>query len=184
MSESKYKRAIFAGGCFWCMVPPFENEPGVVAVISGYTGGTKPNPTYEEVCTCQTGHYEAVKVIYDPEVVSYRRLLDIFWRQIDPTDPGGQFYDRGSQYRTAIFYQNEEERQLAEASKRELEEKKIFPKPIVTQILPAAPFYPAEDEHQDFHKKHPYRYKLYREASGRDRFLAEHWSRSKDEEGM
>lgn len=184
MGENRYKRAIFAGGCFWCMVPPFENEPGVVEVISGYTGGTKPNPTYEEVCSGQTGHYEAVKIIYDPQVVSYQRLLEIFWRQIDPTDPGGQFYDRGSQYRTAIFYHDEEERRLAEASKRELEEKNIFKKPIVTQILPASPFYPAEDEHQDFHRKNPYRYKMYRAASGRDRFLEKHWSPTKDEEGL
>ncbi len=173
---SKYKRATFAGGCFWCMVGPFENEPGVIDVISGYTGGFKPNPTYEEVCSDETGHYEAVNIIYDPEKISYDRLLDIFWRQIDPTDPGGQFQDRGSSYRTAIFYHDEEQRQKAEASKQALEKSGRFDKPIVTQILPASTFYPAEDYHQDFHKKNPYRYQLYRQASGRDQFLKRYWS--------
>lgn len=173
---SKYKRATFAGGCFWCMVGPFENEPGVIDVISGYTGGFKPNPTYEEVCSDETGHYEAVNIIYDPEKISYDRLLDIFWRQIDPTDPGGQFQDRGSSYRTAIFYHDEEQRQKAEASKQALEKSGRFDKPIVTQILPASTFYPAEDYHQDFHKKNSYRYQLYRQASGRDQFLKRYWS--------
>jgi methionine-S-sulfoxide reductase len=158
------------------MVGPFANEPGVIEVISGYTGGSKPNPTYEEVCAGDTGHYEAVNIIYDPEQISYDKLLDIFWRQIDPTDPDGQFNDRGSSYRTAIFYHDEEQRQKAEASKQALASSGRFDKPIVTSILPASEFYPAEDYHQDYYKKHPYRYKLFRMASGRDRFIETYWS--------
>ena len=143
------KRAIFAGGCFWCMEPPFENEKGVIDVSAGYTGGTTENPTYKEIGTGTTGHYEAVEVIYDPEKVSYEQLLKVFWRQIDPTDEGGQFGDRGTQYFTAIFYLDEEQRKLAESSKRELDTSGIFDKPVITAILPARPYYRAEKYHQD-----------------------------------
>ncbi len=175
MAEDRYERATFAGGCFWCMEKPFEHLKGVKEVISGYTGGDKKNPTYEEVSSGNTGHREAVQVIYDPKEVSYQELLEVFWRQIDPTDPGGQFVDRGSQYTTAIFYHNPEQKKLAEESKRILEESGIFKRPIVTEILPATEFYPAEEYHQDYYKKNPYRYRIYRFGSGRDRFLESVW---------
>jgi peptide methionine sulfoxide reductase msrA/msrB len=182
-TDKQYELATFAGGCFWCMVSPFEEQPGIIKVVSGYTGGHKENPTYEEVCTQTTGHYEAVQITFDPNVFPYKKLLDIYWRQIDPTDVGGQFHDRGESYRTAIFYHNEEQRRLAEQSKRELEESGRFSKPIVTQILPASTFYPAEEYHQDYHKKNPLRYKLYRIGSGRDAFLKKHWfDKERDEE--
>ncbi|RXT06593.1 peptide-methionine (R)-S-oxide reductase [Ammoniphilus sp. CFH 90114] len=175
--------ATFAGGCFWCMVSPFEEQPGIIEVVSGYTGGSKENPTYKEVCSETTGHYEAVQITFNPGVFPYKQLLDVFWRQIDPTDEGGQFHDRGGSYRTAIFYHNEEQRQLAEQSKQELQESGRFSKPIATAILPAAPFYPAEEYHQDYHKKNPFRYKLYRQGSGRDNFIKEHWkNHQRDEE--
>lgn len=178
--ESRTKLATFAGGCFWCMVPPFEDLPGVRRVTCGYTGGYKPNPTYEEVCSGTTGHVEAVEIEYDPAVIGYDKLLDVFWRQIDPTDPGGQFYDRGDSYRTAIFVHDEEQRRLAEASKAALEASVRFDKPIVTEIRPAGPFYPAEEYHQNYHRKQPYRYKQYRAASGRDDFIRRHWALRKD----
>jgi peptide methionine sulfoxide reductase msrA/msrB len=169
------ERATFAGGCFWCMEPPFEKLHGVKEVIAGYTGGEKKNPTYEEVSSGTTGHLESVEVVFDPSVISYDRLLDVFWRQIDPTDAGGQFVDRGGQYRSAIFYHSEEQQRLAELSKKELAASGIFQKPIVTQIRPASIFYPAEDYHQDYYKKNPIRYKFYRFTSGRDRFLKNTW---------
>ncbi|MEW9668740.1 peptide-methionine (R)-S-oxide reductase MsrB [Ammoniphilus sp. 3BR4] len=176
MKEStSYELATFAGGCFWCMVSPFEEQPGIIQVISGYTGGFKENPTYKEVCSDTTGHYEAVQITFDPQIFPYRQLLEIFWRQIDPTDAGGQFHDRGESYRTAIFCHTEEQKQLAEKSKRELQESGRFAKEVVTPILPAAPFYPAEDYHQGYHNKNPFRYKLYRQGSGRDTFLKRHW---------
>jgi peptide methionine sulfoxide reductase msrA/msrB len=179
-----YELATFAGGCFWCMVSPFEEQPGIIKVVSGYTGGHKENPTYEEVCSHTTGHYEAVQITFDPNVFPYEKLLDIYWQQIDPTDAGGQFHDRGESYRTAIFYHNERQRQLAEKSKRELEESGRFSKPIVTEILPASTFYPAEEYHQDYHKKNPVRYKLYRIGSGRDAFIKKHWSDPKRDEEL
>ncbi|MHB9093492.1 MAG: peptide-methionine (S)-S-oxide reductase MsrA [Eubacteriales bacterium] len=148
-----YRLATFAGGCFWCMVAPFEKTPGVIKVVSGYTGGTTENPTYEAVCSGKTGHYEAVQVTYDPAAISYEEVLNIFWRQVDPTDPGGQFHDRGTSYRTAIFYHDEDQRQRAEASKKALAESGRFAGPVVTEILPAAVFYPAEEYHQDYHQK-------------------------------
>lgn len=169
------EKATFAGGCFWCMESAFRKVPGVVSVISGYTGGHKEHPTYEEVCTGETGHFEAVEVLFDPESVSYEKLLEVFWRNIDPTDPGGQFADRGPQYRTAIFYHTEAQRLKAEASKKALEESGRFTKPIVTEILPASTFYPAEEYHQDYARKCPLRYELYRKLSGRDAFLEKHW---------
>ncbi len=167
--------ATFAGGCFWCTESDFEKVPGVEAVVSGYTGGSLPNPTYEAVCRGNTGHYEAVQVHYDPERVSYSELLDIFWRTIDPTDDGGQFVDRGPQYRPAVFYASEEEKQLAEASKRALEASGRFSSPLATVIRPLAVFYPAEEYHQDYYRKAPQHYQAYRRNSGRDQFLHRLW---------
>ncbi|GJM77941.1 hypothetical protein HMSSN139_04370 [Paenibacillus sp. HMSSN-139] len=164
-SNSNVKLATFAGGCFWCMVSPFEELPGIHGIISGYTGGHTVNPTYEQVCAGHTGHYEAVQITYDPAVFPYRKLLELYWQQIDPTDEGGQFHDRGESYRTAIFYHDEQQRLEAEASKQELAQSGRFDKPIVTPILPAAPFYPAEEYHQQYHKKNPGHYKLYRKGS-------------------
>ncbi len=167
--------ATFAGGCFWCMESPFEKTEGVVEVISGYTGGTTENPTYEEVSSGSTGHYEAVRIIFDPEKVSYSQLLEIFWRQIDPTDGGGQFVDRGKQYGSAIFFHTQEQKKEAIESKDLLIKTGRFDKPIVTEIVQAGEFYPAEDYHQDYYKKNPVRYRIYRFGSGRDRFLERFW---------
>ncbi|HZH58535.1 MAG TPA: peptide-methionine (R)-S-oxide reductase MsrB [Metabacillus sp.] len=174
-NNHKLELATFAGGCFWCMVQPFDELPGIESVISGYTGGEKENPTYEEVCSNTTGHLEAVQITFNPNIFPYEKLLELFWQQIDPTDEGGQFYDRGESYRTAIFYHSEEQRRLAEQSKENLEKSKRFSKPIVTIIREAKPFYPAEDYHQDFYKKSTGRYKQYRTGSGRDRFIEQHW---------
>ena len=173
--QGELGKATFAGGCFWCVEADFEKAEGVKEVISGYTGGDKADPGYEEVSAGNTGHLEAVQVIYDPQKVSYETLLDMFWRHVDPTDPGGQFVDRGSQYRTAIFYHNEEQKRVAEKSKAELERSGPFSKPIVTEILPLTEFYRAEDYHQDYYENHALRYKLYRWKSGRDQFLKEAW---------
>lgn len=172
------EQAIFAGGCFWCMVHPFDSYPGVERVISGYTGGKTENPTYEEVCSHTTGHREAVEITFDPTVISYRELLDIFWHQIDPTDPGGQFYDRGSSYQTAIYFTSDAQRRLAEETREEISHSGRFQKPVVTEILPAAPFYPAEEYHQAFYRTNPNHYQRYRQGSGRDRFILEHWEPS------
>lgn len=169
------QKATFAGGCFWCMEGPFETEKGVVEVLSGYTGGEKENPTYEEVCAEVTGHLESIQVTYDPAVVGFERLLDIFWRQIDPTDPGGQFGDRGTQYQTAVFYHNEAQKNIALKSKSEMNRSGLYDKPVVTEILPFTKFYPAEDYHQDYYKKSAAKYKLYRNASGRDQYLEKVW---------
>ncbi len=171
-------KATFAGGCFWCVESDFEKVDGVVAAISGYTGGHTENPTYKEVTTGRTGHAEAVQVIYDPDRITYRELLDVFWRQIDPTDAGGQFVDRGSSYRSAIFYHDAEQKRLAEESKKELEASGRFNEPIVTEIVKLDRFYAAEDYHQDFYKKSSTRYKLYRYGSGRDQFLEKAWEDS------
>jgi peptide methionine sulfoxide reductase msrA/msrB len=171
--------AFFAGGCFWCTESDFEKENGVIEVISGYTGGHVKNPTYHQVSAGGTGHLESVKVIYDPSKVSYEQLLDYFWRHVDPTDPGGQFVDRGSQYRSAIFYANETEKRLAEKSKQRLAASGHFNKPIVTEILPLGVFYPAEDYHQDYYKKNPFNYHRYRNGSGRDQFLKKNWGHIK-----
>jgi peptide methionine sulfoxide reductase msrA/msrB len=168
------QRALFAGGCFWCVAPPFTQIDGVLSVQSGYAGGTTDQPTYENYTA--GGHIEVVEVVYDPRRVGYERLLDTFWRQIDPTDAGGQFVDRGHAYSTAIFYFSEEQRALAEASKQRLVASNIFPKPIVTPILPAPRFYPAEEYHQDYDKKNPFHYKRYRAGSGRDQFLQKTWN--------
>jgi peptide methionine sulfoxide reductase msrA/msrB len=176
---SRLKVATFAGGCFWCTESDFEKVPGVVKVLSGYSGGHKENPTYEEVSSGSTGHVEAVQVYYDPSKVTYAELLDYFWRHIDPTDSGGQFVDRGSQYRSVIFYHDEEQRRLAEKSKEDLSQSGKFDKPIVTEILEFTKFYPAEEYHQDYYKKNPIRYKYYRFASGRDQFLKKVWGDDK-----
>ena len=167
--------AYFAGGCFWCMEPPYDNLPGVTATISGYTGGRVANPTYQQVSSGSTGHAEAVAVVYDPKKVTYEKLLDVFWHNVDPTVRDQQFCDHGNQYRTAIFFANEEQRKAAEASKAALDKSKPFKEPIVTQIVMAGPFYPAEDYHQDFYTKNPVRYNLYRSGCGRDARLKQLW---------
>lgn len=171
----QYEVATFAGGCFWCMVKPFDEQPGIIKVVSGYTGGHKENPTYKEVCSETTGHYEAVQITFDPEVFPYEKLLELYWPQIDPTDAGGQFADRGDSYRTAIFCHNEHQKALAEESKQQLEASGRFSEPIATQILPAKPFYEAEEYHQGYYKKNKFRYAMYRRGSGRDRFIKENW---------
>jgi peptide methionine sulfoxide reductase msrA/msrB len=169
------KTAVFAGGCFWCTESDFEKVDGVIEAISGYTGGTVVEPAYKDVARGGTGHVEAVKVIYDPEKINYKGLLDVFWRHVDPTDAGGQFVDRGSQYRSVIFFKNEDERHLAQMTKEKLDESGQFEKPIVTEILPLGKFYEAEEYHQDYYKKNPIRYKWYRSGSGRDKFLKTVW---------
>jgi peptide methionine sulfoxide reductase msrA/msrB len=178
MSYADYETATFAGGCFWCVESDFEKVDGVVAVVSGYTGGSTKNPTYQEVSSGGSGHLEAVQVIFDPKKITFDELLDIFWRHVDPTDPGGQFVDRGPQYRTAIFYHNELQRQAAEASKESLTASGKFSKPIATEIIAFTEFFKAEDYHQDYYRKNPIRYKIYRMGSGRDRFLETTWSKA------
>lgn len=173
--EIQHELATFAGGCFWCMVKPFEEWPGIHKVVSGYTGGHTVNPTYEEVCSETTGHCEAVQISFDPVLFPYEKLLDVYWRQIDPTDAGGQFYDRGSSYRTAIFYHSEAQHQAAKVSKQALQSSGRFERPIVTEIVPAGPFYEAEAYHQGYHRKNSLHYRQYRQASGRDGFIHEHW---------
>jgi peptide methionine sulfoxide reductase msrA/msrB len=172
----KTAEAVFAGGCFWCTESDFEKVDGVLDAVSGYTGGKVTNPTYEQVSAGGTGHIEAVKVIYDPSRITYEQLLQVFWRHVNPTDAGGQFVDRGAHYRSAIFYANEEERLLADKSKKKLEASGHFDQPIVTDVLPLGTFYPAEDYHQDYYKKNPLRYSYYRSGSGRDQFLEKAWA--------
>ena len=167
--------ATFAGGCFWCIESDFEKYDGVIEAVSGYTGGHKGDPSYEDVASGLSGHFEAVQVRFDPTVISYARLLDIFWKHVDPTDTGGQFVDRGSQYRTAIFFHNEEQKALAEASLQALSRSGRFNKPIATKIVPMGKFYTAETGHQKYYKKNPLRYKFYRVNSGRDQFLSKVW---------
>lgn len=174
------RKAVFAGGCFWCMVKPFHNNNGVIRVLSGYTGGHTENPTYEEVCTDATGHMEAVEVTYYNDKTSYRELVNIFFKNIDPTDEGGQFNDRGYHYKTAIFYSNEEEKNIAEDVKLELQNTGKFSKPIVTKILPAKEFYKAEDYHQDYYKKNKLHYNMYFVGSGRATFIEKNWSQDKE----
>jgi peptide-methionine (S)-S-oxide reductase len=167
-------RATFAGGCFWCLEPPFDQLEGVISTEVGYTGGHTEDPSYEEVSAGDTGHAEAIRITYDPERVGYRRLLEVFWRNIDPTQADGQFCDVGSQYRTAVFYHDEEQKRLAEASRQELLAEGKVPE-VHTEIEPAGPFYPAEDYHQDYYRKNPLRYKFYRWNCGRDQRLEELW---------
>ena len=173
--NKKLKKATFAGGCFWCMQQPFETLEGVKEVTAGYTGGDTDNPSYEEVCSGTTGHYEAVQITYDPAVTSYGELLDVFWKQIDPTDPGGQFADRGFQYKTAVFYHDREQKEIAQKSKSDLGKSGRFSRPIATQILPFKSFYPAEDYHQGYYKTQPERYKYYKKGSGREDFIKQAW---------
>ena len=168
-------KATFAGGCFWCMEAPFDKLEGVRSVTVGYTGGQTKNPTYEQVSGGGTGHAESVQIEYDPAKVSYAKLLDIFWRNVDPLTRDAQFCDHGTQYRSAIFFHDEEQKRLAEASKKALAESKRFPSPIVTEIVPALEFYAAEEYHQQYYKKNPVRYKFYRTTCGRDRRLAQLW---------
>jgi peptide-methionine (S)-S-oxide reductase len=172
-------KATFAGGCFWCMEPPFEALDGVVTVTVGYTGGTKENPTYEEVSSGTTGHAESVQILYDPARIPYEKLLDVFWHNVDPTDAGGQFCDRGTQYRPAVFFHGDEQKRLAEASRAALEKSKPFPGPIVVAIVPASTFWPAEEYHQRYHSKNPIRYKFYRRGCGRDARLEQLWGAPK-----
>jgi peptide methionine sulfoxide reductase msrA/msrB len=183
MSDKPQKTttAVFAGGCFWCTESDFEKVKGVIEAISGYTGGHVANPTYKQVSKGGTGHVEAVKVVYELAKITYEKLLEVFWRHVDPTDGDGQFVDRGSQYRSVIFYANEEEKRLAEASKKTLAASGRFSKPIMTDILPLSTFYPAEDYHQDYYKKNSIRYRWYRHGSGRDQFLKKVWGDMKSE---
>jgi peptide-methionine (S)-S-oxide reductase len=178
-SEKSTALATFAGGCFWCMEPPFDKLDGVISTTSGYIGGHVPNPGYKQVSAGGTGHAEALQITYDPAKVGYQQLLEIFWRNIDPLDAGGQFCDRGDQYRSAVFYHDAEQQRLAERSKQELrngETFKRYGKPIVTEVSAATEFYPAEEYHQDYYKKNPLRYKFYRHGCGRDKVLESYWS--------
>lgn len=170
-------KAYFAGGCFWCTEADLEKVEGVIEVISGYSGGQEINPTYKDVASGKTGHTETIEIVYDPNKVSYKELLYVFWRKHDPTDANGQFVDRGKQYRPAIFYLDEEQRKIAELSKKELDTSGKFNKPIITEIVSFTTFYAAEAYHQDYYKKNPIRYKLYRSGSGRNRFLEETWGK-------
>ncbi len=171
----KLMKATFAGGCFWCMQPPFQQIEGVVDVVAGYAGGIKENPSYEEVSAGTTGHLEAVQVTYDPEKISFGKLLDVFWTQIDPTDPEGQFADKGSQYKTAIFYHDDEQKRIAEISKKNLEDSGKFKKPVATAIKPYTNFYPAEEYHQNYARKKPREYLQYKTYSGRKSFIEKVW---------
>lgn len=175
--SDKRETAIFAGGCFWCMVKPFDTQPGIKSVVSGYTGGHVANPTYEQVCSHTTGHTEAVKITFDPEIMPYEKLVQIYWQQTDPTDAMGQFQDRGDNYRPVIFVKDEHQRQVAEKSRQALIDSGKFDEPIVTKIEDAKPFYEAEEAHQDFYRKDPLRYAM-QEAGGREKFVNEHWHES------
>ncbi len=173
--DGKAEVATFAGGCFWCMEPAFDTLAGVILTTVGYTGGEERNPAYEEVAFGRTGHAEAIQVVFDPSMISYSELLDVFWRNIDPTQVDGQFADRGRQYRTAIFYHSEEQKRLAEASKEALKSSGRFDREIITEIVPANDFYKAEEYHQDYYKKNPVRYEVYKYGLGRDQFMEKLW---------
>ncbi|MCP0887819.1 peptide-methionine (S)-S-oxide reductase MsrA [Ligilactobacillus sp. WILCCON 0076] len=174
--SNREETAVFAGGCFWCMVQPFDEKPGIISVRSGYTGGHVPNPTYEQVCSHTTGHTEAVKIVFNPAVISYAELVQIYWHQTDPTDAMGQFQDRGDNYRPVIFVNGPEQRKIAEESKRKLEKSGEFNQPIVTSIEDIAPFYEAEEYHQEFYKKDSARYEM-EENQGRNQFKKKHWEK-------
>ncbi len=178
--NEKFERAVFAGGCFWCMQPPFDYLDGVITTTAGYTGGAEKNPTYKEVSYGKTGHTEAVEVIYDPDIVTYDKLLAIYWMNIDPTSAGGQFVDRGKQYRPGIFYLNDLQKKAASASKDKLQKSGRFEEPIVVEITQAAEFWDAEEYHQMYYKKNPIRYKTYRMGSGRDQFIDKYWRQAKN----
>lgn len=174
-NDAPTAKATFAGGCFWCMEPPFDELPGVISTTSGYTGGHKKNPTYEEVSSGGTGHAEAVEVVYDPTKITYAQLLDVFWKNIDPLTPNRQFCDVGTQYRSAIYYHDEEQKRLAEASRQALERSGRFQQPIVTEIEAASTFYPAEGYHQDYYQRNPIRFRYYKYTCGRAQRLEELW---------
>lgn len=178
------EQATFAGGCFWCMVEPFDERPGIESVISGYTGGNVANPTYEQVCSNTTGHVEAVQITFNPTIISYQELVKLFWQQIDPTDAGGQFHDRGESYQTAIFYHNDEQKTIAEQSKASLQASGKFSKPIVVPILEAKPFYEAEKEHQYYYKKNQFHYRAYKKGSGREQFIKDNWKNKYDKAAL
>jgi len=182
--EPEFEKAVFAGGCFWCVQPAFDRLAGVVSTVVGYTGGTVENPTYEQVCSGKTGHAEAIEIVFDPAKISFRELIEIFWKNINPVQANGQFADRGSQYRTVIFYHDEKQRKDAEVSKREMEESGKFGKVIETEIRPAGPFYAAETYHQEYYLKEPMRYTLYKIGSGREAFLEKVWGRKSKESGQ
>ncbi|MBM4347581.1 MAG: peptide-methionine (R)-S-oxide reductase MsrB [Deltaproteobacteria bacterium] len=182
--DSILQKATFSGGCFWCTEADFEKLPGVAKVVSGYTGGHKENPTYKEVTSGKTGHFEAIQIHFDPSKISYKELLDYFWKHIDPTDPGGQFVDQGPQYRSAIFYHDEEQKRLAELSKESLNRSKKFNRLIATEILKFTKFYEAEEYHQDYHKKRSLEYHFYRSGSGRDQFLERTWGKELESSGL
>lgn len=173
----KHKNALFAGGCFWCIEDAFHSLPGVVETMPGYTGGKRANPTYEQVCTGVSGHFEAVQVTYDPDIISYEELLKVYFSHIDPTDAGGQFADRGSQYKTAVFYLDDEQKKQAIETIRDIDAAGIFSKPVVTPVLPAPPFYPAEEYHREYHLKNPERYCNYKRLSGREDFIKAVWGK-------
>jgi methionine-S-sulfoxide reductase len=177
VQASSLKRAVFAGGCFWCMQPSFDRVSGVVSTVVGYTGGEKPSPSYEEVSSGRTGHVEAIEVVYDPAKVSYSQLLDVFWKSIDPTDIGGQFADQGSQYKTAVFYADDNEKKMAQASRDALATSGKFKEPLATEILPLRPFYPAEEYHQHYYLKNVLHYKMYKKGSGREDFITRTWGK-------
>ncbi len=180
MSDNEYlQKATLAGGCFWCMQPPFDALDGVLSTISGYAGGDEENPSYDQVCAGMTGHAEVIQIEFDSRKLSFKEILDVFWKQIDPTTANRQFVDAGSQYRTAIFYHDDAQRQIAEQSKQELEESGLYSAPIVTEIEALKTFYPAEDYHQDYYKHNTERYKLYRYHSGRDQYLEKTWGDKK-----
>jgi peptide methionine sulfoxide reductase msrA/msrB len=180
--ELKLEKAMFAGGCFWCMEPPFEGRKGVADVVSGFSGGTEPNPTYEDVASGKTSHKEVVEISFDPKQISYDTLLEIFWRQVDPTDDGGQFVDRGPMYSNAIYFTTKEQEEAAKKSKAKMDASKKFSKPIVTPIVAAGPFYRAEASHQDYYKKNSLKYKYYRWNSGRDQYLDQVWGGNRQTE--
>ncbi|MDQ7003773.1 MAG: peptide-methionine (S)-S-oxide reductase MsrA [Ghiorsea sp.] len=179
MTQNSKKHATFAGGCFWCLVAPFERFEGVTSITSGFAGGDMDNPSYEQVCAGGTGHVEAVQITYDADKVDYQQLLDIFWQNIDPTDAGGSFHDRGFHYTSAIFYHDEVQLEIAQASKQALAESGIFNTPIATVVEPYTNFYPAEEHHQNYHKKNPQHYAQYRIGSGRDAFILQVWNKPK-----
>lgn len=175
MGQQILRKATFAGGCFWCMQKPFDIEPGVVSTVSGYTGGDEIDPTYQEVSSGATGHAEAVEITFDPNIVSYGRLLEIFWKNIDPTMENGQFADIGTHYRTSIFFHDEEQKKIANESLKTLQQSGKFSRKIVTEIVPAGPFYPAEEYHQGYYQKQPSHYNMYRIGSGREGFIKKTW---------
>lgn len=172
--------ATLAGGCFWCMVKPFTSYPGIKSVVSGYSGGHVENPTYEQVCTNQTGHVEAVQIEYDPDFTTFENILDVYFKTFDPTDDGGQFFDRGESYQPVIFYHDENQRKAAELKKQQIDEEGIFKKPVITPIKPYKNFYPAEEYHQDYYKKNPTHYEQYQRGSGRKAFIESHWGSQND----